>query len=86
MGVELLASPSTGATCCGHASFCVVEDGQYVRPDLRREGVGGIVAITPIAIEVWTSSWWNDRGHVRSERGSHTPVHCARSCPSHRWE
>jgi hypothetical protein len=27
-------------------------------------GVCGIVAVTPIAIEVWTSWWWNDRGHV----------------------
>jgi hypothetical protein len=27
-------------------------------------GVGGIVAITPVVVEVWTSWWWNDRGHV----------------------
>jgi hypothetical protein len=26
--------------------------------------VGGIVAVTPVAVEVWTSWWWNDRGHV----------------------
>jgi hypothetical protein len=32
------------------------------------------------------SSWWNDRGHVRSERGSHAPVHYARSRLSHRQE
>jgi hypothetical protein len=31
--------------------------------------VGGIVAVTSVAVEVWMSSW-NDRGHVRSERGS----------------
>jgi hypothetical protein len=54
--------------------------------DLHRGGVGGIVAITPIAIEVWTSLWWNDRGHVGSERGSHAPVHCAWSCSSDRRE
>jgi hypothetical protein len=57
-----------------------------VRPDLRREGLGGIVAVTPIAVEVWTSSSWNDRGHVGSERGSHAPVHSAQSCSSHRRE
>jgi hypothetical protein len=27
--------------------FCAVEDGRYVRLDLRRVGVGGIVAVTP---------------------------------------
>jgi hypothetical protein len=32
------------------------------------------------------SSWWNDRGHVGLGRGSRTPVDCARSHPSHRWE
>jgi hypothetical protein len=45
--------------------------------------LGGIVAVTPIAIEVWTSSWWNDWSHVGSKRGSHVPIHCVRSCPSH---
>jgi hypothetical protein len=49
--------------------FCAVGDGWYGRLDLRREGVGGILAVTPVAVEVWMSSW-NDRGHVRSERGS----------------
>jgi hypothetical protein len=29
------------------------------------------------------SWWWNDRGHVRSGRGSRAPVDCARSHPSH---
>jgi hypothetical protein len=32
--------------------------------DLCREGVGSIVAITPVTVEVWMSWWWNDRGHV----------------------
>jgi hypothetical protein len=32
------------------------------------------------------SSWWNDRGHVGSERGSRAPVDCVRSRPSHRRE
>jgi hypothetical protein len=49
-------------------------------------GLGGIVIITPIAIELWMSSWWNDQGHVESGCGSHAPVDYARSCPSHRWE
>jgi hypothetical protein len=40
--------------------FCAVEDGQYMYSDLHREGVGGIVAITPVAVEVWMSLWWND--------------------------
>jgi hypothetical protein len=31
--------------------FCAVEDGRYGWLDLRREGVGGIVAVTPIAVE-----------------------------------
>jgi hypothetical protein len=48
-----------------------------MRSDLHREGLGGIVVVAPVAIVVWMSSWWNDRGHVGSERGSHTPVHCA---------
>jgi hypothetical protein len=35
-----------------------------VRLDLGREGLGSIVVVTPIAVEAWTPSWWNDRGHV----------------------
>jgi hypothetical protein len=35
-----------------------------VRPDLRREGVCGIVATTFIAVEIWMSLWWNDWVHV----------------------
>jgi hypothetical protein len=27
-------------------------------------GLGGIVVVTPVAVEVWTSSWWNDQSHV----------------------
>jgi hypothetical protein len=49
-------------------------------------GLGGIVVVTPVAIEVWVSSWWNDRGRVGSKRGSHAPVHCAQSRPPHRRE
>jgi hypothetical protein len=49
-------------------------------------GLGGIVVAAPVVVDVWTSSWWNDRRHVGSERGSHAPIHCARSCPSHQWE
>jgi hypothetical protein len=89
MVVELLASLFASATCCGHASSCVLlcrRGWVVMRLDLHRGGVGGIVAITPIAIEVWTSLWWNDRGHVGSERGSHAPIHCAWSCSSDRWE
>jgi hypothetical protein len=44
--------------------FCAIEDGRYMCPDLRREGVGGIAAVTPIDVEVWISWWWNDRGHI----------------------
>jgi hypothetical protein len=66
--------------------FYAVEDGRYVRSDLRREGVGGIVTVTPVVVEVWTSSWWNDQGHIGLERGSRVPVHCTQSCPSNRRE
>jgi hypothetical protein len=67
--------------------FCAVEDGCGTGARIRVErGVGGIVAITPIAAEVWMSSWWNDRGHVGSERGSCAPIHHARSLPSYRRE
>jgi hypothetical protein len=52
---------------------------------IERE-LGGIVIITPVAVEVWMSSWWNDRRHVESGHGSRAPVDCARSRPSHRWE
>jgi hypothetical protein len=49
-------------------------------------GLGGIVIVTPVAVEVWMPLWWNDRGHVESGRGSCAPVDRARSRPSHRWE
>jgi hypothetical protein len=49
-----------------------------------KRGLGGIVAITTITVEIWMSSWWNDRGYVGSGRGSRAPVDCARSRPSHR--
>jgi hypothetical protein len=49
-------------------------------------GLGGIVVVTPVAVEVWMSPWWNDRGHVGSGRGSRTPVDCDRSRPSHQRE
>jgi hypothetical protein len=48
--------------------------------------LGGIVVVTPIGVEVRTSSWWNDRSHVGLERGSYIPVHRAWSCMSHRQE
>jgi hypothetical protein len=63
---------------------CVIEDRMYVRPDLGGEGVGGTVAVPPVAIAVWSWWWWNDQGHVGSEHGYRAPVRCARSCPSHR--
>jgi hypothetical protein len=49
-------------------------------------GLGGIVVVTPIAVEVWMSSWWNDRGYIGSGHGSRAPVECARSRLSHRRE
>jgi hypothetical protein len=57
--------------------FCANDDGRYGRLDSCRVGVGGIVAIIPVAVEVWMSSWWNYRGHVGSERGSRVPINCA---------
>jgi hypothetical protein len=48
--------------------------------------VGGTVAVTLIAVEIWSSLWWNDRGQVGSKRGSRVPVNCARSRPSHQRE
>jgi hypothetical protein len=44
--------------------FCAVEDGRYVHPDLRREGIMWYSCRYPVTVEVWTSWWWNDRGHV----------------------
>jgi hypothetical protein len=49
-------------------------------------GLGGIVIVTPVAVEVWMSSWWNDRGHVGSGCGFRAPVDYARSRPCHLWE
>jgi hypothetical protein len=49
-------------------------------------GLGGIVVVTPVAVEVWMSSWWNDRDHIGSKHGSRAPVDYAWSCSSHRWE
>jgi hypothetical protein len=49
-------------------------------------GLGGIVIVTPVAVEVWMSSWWNDWGHVELGRGSHASVDCARSRLSYQWE
>jgi hypothetical protein len=51
-------------------------DGTGARIRIER-GLVGIVAVTPIAVEVWMSSWWNNPGHVGSEHGSHAPIHCA---------
>jgi hypothetical protein len=50
------------------------------------KGLGSIMVVTPIPIEVWMSWWWNDRGHVGSERGSRATVDYARSHLSHRRE
>jgi hypothetical protein len=33
-------------------------------------GLGGIVVVTPVAVELCMSSWWNDQGHVGSGHGS----------------
>jgi hypothetical protein len=46
-------------------------------------GLGGIVDVTPVAIEVWMLSWWNDQDHVGSGHGSRAPIDCARSRLSH---
>jgi hypothetical protein len=75
---DLLASLSASAACYGHALSCASLCAE------RR--LGGIVVVTPVAVEVWMSWWWNDRGHVGSGCGSRAPVECARSHPSHRWE
>jgi hypothetical protein len=45
-------------------------------------GLGGIVVVTPVAVEVWMLSWWNDRGHIGLGRGSHTAVCTITSVPS----
>jgi hypothetical protein len=55
---RLLASLSAGAACCGHASsyapLCC--QGRAIWAP-KFAWLGGIVVITPIAIEVWMS-WW----------------------------
>jgi hypothetical protein len=32
---------------------------------IERE-LGSTVVVTPIVVEAWTSSWWDDRSHVES--------------------
>jgi hypothetical protein len=49
-------------------------------------GLGGIVIVTPVAIEVWMLSWWNDRGRVGLGCGFRALVGYVRSRPSHRCE
>jgi hypothetical protein len=49
-------------------------------------GLCGIVVVTPVVVELWMPSWWNDRGHAGSRRGSRAPVDYARSRLSHRRE
>jgi hypothetical protein len=66
--------------------LCAVEDGRHGRPDLRREGVSWYSGRYPVVVEVWMSSWWNDRGHIGLGRGFRASVDCAQSRPSHRWE
>jgi hypothetical protein len=56
MGIDLLASPSAGAICYGHAFvLCASVPSRTGGTDTQicvERGVGGIVAITPIAVEV----------------------------------
>jgi hypothetical protein len=40
------------------------------------KGLSGIVVVTPVAVEVWMSSWWNDWGHVGLGHGSRALVDC----------
>jgi hypothetical protein len=49
-------------------------------------GLGGIVAVTPDAVEVWMSGGGMTRVMLGQARGSHVPVHCARSRLSHQRE
>jgi hypothetical protein len=44
------------------------------------------VVITLVAVEVWISSWWNDRGHVGLGHDSRATIDCSRSCRSHQGE
>jgi hypothetical protein len=46
--------------------FCTIEDGWCVCPDCVERELGSTTVVTPVAVEAWTSSWWNDRGHVGS--------------------
>jgi hypothetical protein len=67
--------------------LCAVEDGRHGPPRICVErGLGGIVIVTPIVVEVWMLSWWNDRGHVELGRGSRALADYAWSRLSHRWE
>jgi hypothetical protein len=50
------------------------------------KGLGGIMIVTPVAVEVWMLSWWNDRGHVESGHSSRAPIDYAQSRASHWWE
>jgi hypothetical protein len=82
--LSLLVLRAMATLCPVH--FCAVEDRRHGRPDLRRGGLGGTVAVTPVAVEVWMLSSWNDWGHVRLGRGSRAAVDYAWSHLSHRWE
>jgi hypothetical protein len=86
IGIDLLASPFTGATCFVLCASVPSRTGSTGAQICIERGVGGIVIFTPVAVEVWMSSWWNDRGHVGSRRGSRAPVHCARSRLSYQRE
>jgi hypothetical protein len=44
------------------------------------------VVVTPVAVEIWMPSWWNDRGHIGLGRGSRAPVDYARSRLSYQRE
>jgi hypothetical protein len=64
MGVELLASPSVGATCFVLCASMPSRMSSTCAQICIERGLGGTVTVTPITVEVWMSSWRNDRGHV----------------------
>jgi hypothetical protein len=60
MGVELSASPSMVRRVVAMlhpVCFCTIKDGWCVRLNLRREGLGSTVAVTPVVVEAWTPLW-----------------------------
>jgi hypothetical protein len=55
---------------------CTARDGENSYFDPHREGLGKTVAVTWVTVIVWALAWWNDRGHIASDRGSHVFNHC----------